>query len=148
MPKGLPVKISILLPVLSIVVVALVFMRPEITGMVTAPVNVLRAEIKVTTADGVILPRESVIELNIGNESSGMPISLFIEKSGVAYELAEGEVPEIGYSGLGYTGNHTYTVPISEFNISRRVGIGRSEIRVEITYDGSLVSGARTEVLV
>jgi hypothetical protein len=141
-------KISLTLPVLSVAILFLVFIRPEITGFVVAPDNVLRADIKVTTADGVILPADSEIEVSIGDLASSMPVSLFIQKSGGHYELVEGEVPELGYRGPGYAGNHTYILPISDFNLSGRVGQGMHIIRVEITYKGTIISENEREVLV
>jgi hypothetical protein len=141
-------RISILLPVLSTALVLVVLARPEITGLVTAPAKVIDAEIVITTAGGVILPGGAEIHVSLGGESSVMTVSEFIERSGQEGEIAEGEVPEIGYKGTGYTGNHSYAVPLSEFNISRNVGAGTSKISVEITFNGMAFSGAETEIVV
>lgn len=140
-------KISLVLPVLSAAIISLIFIRPEITGFVVGAGNVLYADIKVTTADGVILPALSIIEVSLGGEASSMPVSLFIEKSGKPYEFVEGKVPEIDYAGFGYTGNYTYIVPISEFNLSGMVEPGRHVIRVRISYNRTVISESEREIL-
>jgi hypothetical protein len=77
-----------------------------------------------------------------------MPISLFIEKSGGPYDLVEGDVPEIGYSGPGYAGVYTYEVPISQFNLSREIRSGAHRIIVKIIYNGTVISEDEEEVIV
>ncbi len=140
-------KISFVLPVLSIAILSLFFLRPGITGFVIAPARVLNADIEVTTAEGVILPADSVIEVSVAGKNSSMPISVFIERSGGPYELVRGEVPEIGYSGPGYTGNHTYTVPVADFNLSMEMGRGMHVISVSITRNGTAISGNEREFI-
>ena len=83
-----------------------------------------------------------------GGEASSMPISLFIERSGGPYELVEGEVPEIGYLGPGYTGNHTYMVPIAHFNLSREIGSGTHRIMVKIIHNCTVISEDEENVIV
>ena len=117
-------RISIILPVISIALIYVLLARPEITGFVTAPGNILGAEIKVSTAEGVILPAGSVVKIELGDEASAMPLDIFIDKSGSPYELVRGEVQEIDYTGYGYTGNYSYVVPISEFNLSGNIQKG------------------------
>ena len=141
-------NVSVVIPVISAAMLLLVLIRPEITGLAVAPGDVLQAGIQVTTAEGVILPSTSLVEVNVGGEVSSMPIGAFISKSGEPYEIADGEVPEIGYIGPGYTGNYTYTVPISEFGLGRKVQPGRHVLGVKIIYDGVVISRSEREIVV
>ena len=141
-------KISILLPVLTITVLFVLFARPQMTGFLVGPESVVSADIKITTAGGVILPADSLVTVTLGEEASSMPISLFIQKSGGTFEFVRGSVPELGYEGWGYTGNHTYIVPLSEFNMTRAVGPGEHSIGVKIEYSGHLISSTEEKVLV
>ena len=141
-------KFFILLPVMSAALIFLIFARPEITGFAVAPAGIVNADIKVTTADGVVIPVDSVVEARIGDEVSSMPVSVFISKSGEPYELSEGHVPEIYYTGPGYTGNHTYIVPISVFNLTRKLNRGVNMLNVKIIYNGLVVSETETEVII
>jgi hypothetical protein len=141
-------NISLLLPALSLAVVLLVSMRPEITGMSVATGGVVEAGVRLKTAEGVVLPAGAEISVSAGGESSSMGASEFIEASGGAYELSDGEAPAIGYSGEGYTGNHTYTVPLSAFGISRRLPEGKHTLRVTVAYGGEVITEAEEEVTV
>ncbi len=141
-------NLSLVIPAISLAIVALFFMRPGITGFVVAPGGMVSADIKVTTADGVILPEDSIIQISLGERRSSMPISSFIGKSGGQYDLVDGEAPEIGYSGIGYTGNHTYMVPISQFNISREILSGTYRIMVRIIHNGTVISEDVEDVIV
>jgi hypothetical protein len=132
-------KISIALPVITIAVLFLFLLRPEMTGFVTITGDVPEAKIKVTITEGVFIPENSTVYVITGQEISGMPISVFIEKSSEPHDLVEGQVPEIGYKGLGYTGNHNYIVPISEFNLSDKIK-GENIIEVKILYNGFVLS--------
>jgi len=141
-------KISVLLPVLTITALLVIFARPQITGFVVGPGSVLSADIKITTAEGVILPADSVVTATLSEESSSMPVSMFVSKSGGAYEFVNGNVPELGYDGWGYTGNHTYIVPLSEFNLTRALPGGEHSIGVKIEYNGYLISSTEERVVV
>ncbi len=141
-------NISLVLPAISIAIVSLFFLRPGITGFVIGPGSMVSADIRVTTAEGVILPKDSIIQVSLGGRYSSMPLSMFIEKSGEPCDLVDGEVPGIGYSGPGYTGNHTYMIPISHFNLSREIGSGTHRIVVKIIHNGTVISEDEEDVIV
>ena len=141
-------NVSVVIPVISAALLLMFLIRPEITGLAVVPGGVLQADIEVTTAEGVILPSPSLVEVNVGVEVSSMQIEAFISKSGQPYEIVDGEVPEIGYTGPGYTGNHTYSVPISEFGLGRKVRPGRHALGVKIIYDGVVISRSEREIVV
>ena len=141
-------RLSFVVPAISAAIIALVLMRPEITGFAVSPGGIMQAGIMVATAEGVILPRDSVVTISIDEEEASMPVSAFISKSARPYELVEGEVPEIGYEGLGYTGNHTYMVQLSEFDLARDLQPGTHTLTVKITYKGVVISASEREIVV
>jgi hypothetical protein len=141
-------NISLVLPVLSLAIISLVFLRPGITGYVVVPGGMVNADVEVSTADGIVIPLDSTIQVSLGERCSSMPISSFIERSGEPFEISRGEVPVIGYIGPGYTGNYTYRMPISHFNLSLEIGPGIHRIWVRIIYNGTVISEDEEEVLV
>jgi hypothetical protein len=140
-------RVFVIIPIISAALLFLVILRPGITGFIVMGSDVVDASIRISTADGVILPKESVVEVSIGDRTASMPVEDFISGSGKAYELIEGDTPELHYSGLGYSGNHTYVLPLSDFNISREIGKGPSVLWVRLYYRDYLISEDREEVL-
>jgi len=141
-------KISLLLPVLSLALLWAALTRPEFTGLVTgASGNVRGMDVLLETAEGTILPEDSVIEVSIGGQSRSMPVKAFISESGGAFELAEGANPDAGYVGPGYTGNHAYLVPAPAFNFSGFPrGVHPALVRVH--YNGTVMASMERQLLI
>ncbi|MBN2330687.1 MAG: hypothetical protein JXC85_02630 [Candidatus Aenigmarchaeota archaeon] len=141
-------NVSVVLPVISLAILSLFWLRPGITGFAVGAGSVIDADVKVTIGEGVIIPVNSTVEVVLGGGSSTMPFSRFVESSGAPFEIVSGEVPEIGYRGPGYAGNHMYMIPVSHFNLSREVGAGTHLIKVRLLFDDALLSEGEEEVIV
>ena len=135
-------KISLLLPVLSLALLWAALSRPEITGLVTGATGSVRGmDVVLETAEGTLLPEDSVIEVRIGEQSRSMPVKAFISESGGSFELAEGANHE-----AGYTGNHTYLVPAVAFNFSG-LPRGSHAAHVSVLYNGTVLASRERQVL-
>ena len=133
------------LPVITMLALLLAFGLPGgMTGMVAGPghgANVA-AKAVVYTLEGQVLPAGSIVTVRLGGRSASMNASEFIVRSGGSYELAEGSLDSIGYRGRGYTGNHSYVVGVSGFNISTIFPPGNYTLAVEVSYEGKIISSA------
>ena len=131
-----------ILPVLSILAIIVFLLRPELTGFVTAvaPVSELAANIIIMINQDGFVPENAVISVYLDDRSAGMRFSEFVKKSGMGHNMIYGSVPAIGYEGNGYGGVYNYVVSISEFSLDTAVSPGEHELRIEVTYDGRIIS--------
>ena len=134
-------RVSLLLPLVSVALLAAFSMGPELTGFAVAGGDGEKAMISVSTAEGVILPPQTNISVASGGCSGSLKLEEFISMTEEYFEIADGFQEELDYRGPGYTGNHTYKLPITAFfNLPcRKYG----EISVEVSYNGTLISESR-----
>src|SRR3989338_2664847 len=119
--------LSAAIPVLSVVVflAVLYFTRPSITGLAVynpETPSLVEADVTLKTTALEIIPGNAAIEVWLDDRKASMLVRDFIEKTSLPSEIAQGELPDISYVGLGYTGNHVYTLPLSAFSIGRSLG--------------------------
>ena len=96
-------------------------------------------------------------QLSSGNHSYGvvwvddrnamMTAKEFITKSGKEFQRIEGELTRINYKGFGYTGNNTYKLNVTDFEINTTVKKGEHKIVTEIIH-GDLILYRNEKVIV
>ncbi len=137
--------ISVALPICSVFILlsAFYFLKPGVTGLAVYNPNSTQqqvdAEVAFSTHQGEIIPANAVIEVWLDDQRSAMSVQQFIEKSGTAYELAEGVHEEIGFSGVGYTGDYTYVLSLSDFSLDRSIDSGDHTFTTKIMYQGKVL---------
>ena len=142
-----------ILPLISVILVAVVLLRPDITGLIVGggiqgeTIKHLSGKIKITISKDII-PKDSVITVFLNNQSSSMPIREFIDKTGEEYEFRYGRIPEIGYEGYGYAGKHSYTLNLSEFGLDLNLKPGNYTLVTEISYENFVISTTAEEIIV
>jgi len=141
-----------ILPIISIILIAVVLFRPDITGLITGtgePTNEIKhltGKVRISVFE--IIPEDSIVTVFLNDQGSGMPIKEFIEKSGGEYELKYGEVPEIGYEGYGYGGEHSYTLELSEFGLDLDLKPGEYTLITEVSYENFVISSTAEDILI
>ncbi len=131
-----------ILPVLSILAVVVFLLRPDVTGFVTArtPVSELVANISILINQDGFVPEDAVITVYLDDRSASMPFSEFVKKAGSGHNMIYGNVPAIGYEGKGYGGIYNYALEISAFGIDTVVASGEHTLKMEVSYDGRIIS--------
>ena len=137
--------ISILLPLFSIAAILLFvnITNNTITGSVVFNQNSTRyidADVSLTTYPDEILPENAYIVITLDNSTSKMSVKEFIQRTGMGYDYTYGSVPAANYLGRGYTGNYTYRLNLSQFNVNRKVGFGNHVFTTSIIYKGTILS--------
>ncbi len=138
-------------PIISIFIIVALFLNPGITGLITgtggsSEIKHLSAKVRITVSENII-PEGSVVTVSLGDQSSGMPIKEFIERSGEEYEFKYGQIPEIGYEGYGYAEGH-YTLDLSEFDLDLDLEPGEYTLVTEISHENLVLSNTAEEILV
>lgn len=125
-----------ILPVMSILAVLILFLRPDITGFVVAgpSENQIFANISVSINEDGFIIEDSLVTVYLDDRKSEMVFSEFVRRTGRSYERIRAEVPEIGYDGYGFGGVYTYVLDISEFDIDTVVDRGAHTLRVKVSY--------------
>ncbi len=142
-----------ILPLISVILIAVVLVRPDITGLVIGvggpeeTIKQLSGKIRITISKDII-PEDSVVTVFLNNQSSSMPIKEFIERSGEEYEFKYGRIPEIGYEGYGYAGKHSYTLNLSEFELDLNLRPGNYTLVTEISYENFVISSTAEEIVI
>jgi|GEM_PF-5974910 len=137
-------------PVMSLIIVLVLALQLDITGMITGVPDVnkqLSARVSIKVSEGMI-PEDSVVTVSLENQTSTMPLKEFIERSGSEYELEEGEIPEIGYNGYGYSGEDPFLLELSEFGLDLDLGPGEYTLITEIMYENFVISSTSEEILI
>ncbi|NIO20642.1 MAG: hypothetical protein GTN76_07860 [Candidatus Aenigmarchaeota archaeon] len=142
-----------ILPIISIILIAVILFRPDITGLVVGAgepadgIKHLTGKVRITIYD-TIIPEDSVVTIFLGDQSSSMPIKEFIEKSGGIYEVEYGRIPDIGYEGYGYAGEHFYTLDLSEFDLDLDLEPGEYTLITEVSYENFVISSTAEDIVV
>jgi len=127
-----------LLPAVSLLIIAgFLIVDPNITGFAVRDQS-YDANIKISTYEFVVMPENSIVEVLLVDSLSKMTFKEFIDKTGDEYELREGKFEDIGFEGVGYSGNHEYFLPISEFGFDS-LEEGQT-ITIRVRYENYLIS--------
>ena len=132
--------ISFGLPVVSVMLLVsfVVFTQPTITGLAVGNesfgLRTIDARVTLETFADEIIPEHARVVVRVDAETGQMTIKDFILLSGMPYEYEDGTLEEIGYVGKGFTGEHTYSLQLSDFGINRVVSVGEHELHMEIRY--------------
>ncbi|MBI2140310.1 hypothetical protein HYU14_05270 [Candidatus Woesearchaeota archaeon] len=132
--------LSYLIPLLSISILLgyAAFTSPTITGFavqnVTEGLRELEANVVLETTADEVLPESTKVSVMLDKETAFMNLYDFIKRTGMPYTYSEGNISSIGYAGKGFTGNYTYILPLSEFNIFRMVKPGEHHLSVQLVY--------------
>jgi hypothetical protein len=142
-----------LLPMVTFIVIAFVFfVRPEITGFIVSSPGrtekILGAKIRVSIAKGGLIPEGSVITIYLNGQNSSLPIRDFMLKSGRIYNYTYGTLPQINYRGYGYSGEHTYSLDISEFGLNTNLKPGNYTLMTEISYENFVISHTMQNIII
>lgn len=108
-----------LLPIISIILVfGIVFFNPSTTGFVVQQnKDKIDGKIMIYTDDQFVLPLDSTINISIDNQTASMTIQEFIKKNNTWFEIKTGHNNLAEYYGQGYSGNHAYSLDLSEFGL-------------------------------
>lgn len=142
-----------ILPIVSVILIALFLANPDITGLIVGTggpdndIKQLSGKVRITVRENII-PEDSVVTVYLNGQNSGMPVKEFIEKSGEAYELAYGQITEIGYEGRGYAGEHSYTLDLSEFDLDLYLEPGEYTLITEVSYENFVISSISEDILI
>jgi hypothetical protein len=131
-----------ILPLLSILAVIVFFLRPDITGFVTAtaPSSEVTANISIMINQDGFIPENALVTVYLDDRSAGMPFSEFVRRAGSGHNMLYASVPEIGYEGNGYGGVYAYSLGISAFGLDTAVTPGEHTLKIEVSYEGRVIS--------
>jgi hypothetical protein len=131
-----------IVPIVSVLLIlSILLIDPEFTGL--AVFENKEVMIELNTFKDLVLPGNAELEVTIENKSSRLTIKEFIEKTGEEFELVEGSIDSIGFEGMGYTGNETYYLPLSEFGFEEGYN---KEIGINVYYDNILISSQNIKI--
>ena len=132
--------ISIALPIVSVIIViaAMYLIRPRMTGYIImdddSGEQLVNVDITLQTKEGEVIPPDGKVQVFIDDRKAEMSIVQFIQTSGEEYEIDDGEMPEFGFYGKGFTGDHEYSVNIDKFDIDTTIGKGEHIFITRIVY--------------
>lgn len=131
-----------ILPVISVLVVLVLVLNPDITGFMVAEPSEKQvfADITVSINEDGFIPEDSVITVYLGNRKSSMNFKEFVKKTGKSYNWLKSEIPQMGYEGYGYGGIYTYVLDINEFDIDTILKPGEYELIIEVSRENYVIS--------
>lgn len=141
------------LPIISIILIAVFLINPDLTGLVVGggetpdeTLKHLTGKVRITVFE--IIPRDSIVTVFLGDQSSDMPLREFIAKSGERYIIEYGQIPEIGYEGEGYAGGYSYTLELSEFDLDLNLEPGSYTLITEVSYGDFVLSSTAEDIII
>jgi hypothetical protein len=131
-----------ILPVISVFLVSILILRPDITGfMVAGPLETaISANISVSVNEGGFIPEDSIVTVYLDERDSSMGFRDFVDKTGKGFKRTKGEVQEIGYEGYGFGGAYTYVLDIGEFDLDTVLEPGNHTLVVEVIHGNYVIS--------
>lgn len=145
--------ISILVPVFSILIFmgAYFFMEPATTGLVVYSENqskLVNADVRLSTKESEVIPPNAIVEIQVDDKQAMMTVSQFIQKTGQEYDVRTGSLPEFDFHGKGFTGDHTYTLTLADFDIDRKIGKGEHKFITRITYRNKVLYEKENNIMI
>jgi len=144
--------ISILVPTFSVLLVVAVYflLEPSTTGLVVygpeEATKLVNADVTLSTKKGEIIPPGALVQIWIDGNKASMTIKDFIFKTGKEYSLDNGEL--FGYTGKGFTGDHTYTLTLSDFPIDRNIEKGEHRFITRIIYRNQVLYEKENRIMI
>jgi hypothetical protein len=137
-----------LLPIVTIVIViSVISFNPSITGFsVRDSKYQVSGKVVVFTDSSVVIPKNSIVEVSIDNKTESISLSDFIIKNGSWYEEKTGNYPNISYYGLGYSGTHSYSLDLKDFNFGVFDSKDKYNLRVRVLYGDNILSETNQEL--
>ena len=128
-----------ILPIISILAVLILILRPDITGFMVAEPLSVSADISVSINEDGFIPEDSIVTVYLDDRKSEMAFSEFVMRTGRGHERIIDEIPKIGYDGYGYAGIYTYALDISEFDIDTILEPGEHNLTIEVSYGNYVI---------
>ena len=130
-----------LLPILTIFgFIAYAFINPEITGFATVNQVKISSDIRVRLDPDVVMPEDSIVVVSIDGKESTLTLDEFVKKTGQEFKYEQGSFPELGYTGLGYTGNYNYILTLDDFNLGLVDPKNEYLLEIDVKYRDYLIS--------
>jgi hypothetical protein len=138
-----------LLPIITVVIaISIISFNPSITGFsVKESKYLVSGKVMVFTDSRVVIPKNSIVEVAIDNETKSMNLSDFIIKNGSWYEEKTGAYPNISYYGQGYSGSHSYSLDLKEFNFGLFDSKDIYKLRIRVIYGKNILSETNQELI-
>jgi len=138
-----------LVPALSlfIIVMAMLFFKPSITGFTVAS-PVVDANLSLVTSEKDFLPEDALVSVSFNNKQASMSVKEFIENSGQEVQYQDGENLVLNYKGMGYTGNHIYYLSLSAFDLNTTALPGSYVLSIKVSHNNLIISEKSEEILV
>jgi hypothetical protein len=147
-------KISILVPIISVllIVAAIFFIKPDITGLVVLEQDtnnkLVNADVTLKTKSSEVIPANAFIQIELDGKKAQMSVSDFIMKTGKPYKMGTGELPEFDFYGVGFTGDHSYSLTLADFNIDRNIGKGEHIFVTRIIYQNQILYEKQNSIMI
>ncbi|MBI2670500.1 hypothetical protein HYX18_00770 [Candidatus Woesearchaeota archaeon] len=137
-----------LLPILSLIVLFAIFsFNPGITGFAVKDVKErVSGNVVIFTDSNVVIPLNSIVEVSLDEKTSAIALKDFIDKNGSWYETKTGSLPDIGYYGEGYSGNHNYALSLESLNLGAVENKEFHTIKIRVLFNGKIISETTQEV--
>jgi len=130
-----------LLPILTIFgFIVYAFINPEITGFATVNQVKISSDIRVRLDPDVVMPEDSIVVVSIDGKESTLTLDEFVKKTGQEFKYEQGNFPELGYTGLGYTGDYTYILTLDDFNLGLVDPKNEYLLEIDVKYRDYLIS--------
>ncbi len=137
------------LPMITFIAIAIfAIANPNITGLAVQDQVQISSQIQLKMDPEVVMPPSALVKVTLDGKSSSMTIEDFIEKTGQDYSYEQGTFPQINYKGQGYTGDYTYTLDLSEFNLGLVPRKDQYLLEIDIIFNNELLSHSEEIVTV
>ena len=148
--------ISFALPIISLAIIVsfLVFTKPAAVGFTVVNANItplgqtIEADVTLITNPNELMPETVEIAITLDDRTASMTIKEFIEKTGQEFSYQQGKMEQLNYEGYGYTGNYTYKLPLSAFNLDRNVKPGSHVLKTQIKYNNLILFERENPVVI
>jgi hypothetical protein len=146
--------LSILIPAISILIIIASFLliKPQVTGLaIYSPENIeklVNADVILKTKANEVIPPDAIVQVNLDNRKAEMTINDFIMRTGTKFEVKQGELPEFDFYGDGFSGNHTYNLSLSTFDIDRNIGKGEHRFIIRIIYHNKILYEKEDRIMI
>jgi len=122
--------ISILLPIVSIMLIAIIIKNPSIIGFATIKqeLYLVNATINLQLENNYTIPENSYVKISLGNQTKTMPIQEFKKKA--EYK------------------NNSYILNIKDAGINNLLKKGEYPIKVSIIHNSSILFGSTDKVII
>lgn len=139
------------LPIISIFIVGVFFLNPNITGFIVAEnADSKNIDIDVTlyTYINRFIPENASVIITLDNQTAVMHVREFIARAGGPFNYIKSENREINFRGYGFIGDYNYTLNIGYFDIDATLSPGTYPLSVEVLYNYYILSEYSTNITI